>query len=52
MKSSAAPLRTARRTLAGYEAGAMIRKEQVHDTGSREMQAQAASIAGLIEGPA
>ncbi len=41
-------LRTARRTLAGYEAMAMIRKGQVRKVGGRDMQAQAAFIAGLF----
>ena len=45
-------LRTARRTLAGYEVMAMIRKGQVHRIGGREMPAQAAFIAGLFELPA
>ena len=42
-------LRTARRTLAGYEAMAMIRKGQVHDIGDRDMPAQAAFVAGLFK---
>ncbi len=42
-------LRTARRTLAGYEVMAMTRKGQVHNIGGREMQAQAAFIARLFE---
>jgi IS6 family transposase len=37
-------LRTARRTLAGYEVMAMIRKGQVHDIGGRDMPAQATFI--------
>ena len=41
-------LQTARRTLAGYEVMAMIRKGQVHDVGGRDMPAQAAFIAGLF----
>ncbi len=41
-------LRTARRTLAGYEAMAMIRKGQVRNVGRRDMQAQAALVAGLF----
>ncbi len=41
-------LRTARRTLAGYEAMAMVRKGQVHKVGGRDMQAQAAFVAGLF----
>ena len=40
---------TARRTLAGYEAMAMIRKGQVRKIGGRDMQAQAAFIAKLFE---
>ncbi len=42
-------LRTARRTLAGYEAMAMIRKGQVHTIGGRDMPAQAAFVAKLFE---
>ena len=42
-------LRTARRTLAGYEAMVMIRKGQVHNVGGRDMQNQAVFIAGLFE---
>ena len=41
-------LGTARRTLAGYEAMAMIRKGQVHNVGGRDMQAQTAFVAGLF----
>lgn len=41
-------LYTARRTLAGYEAMAMIRKGQVRNVGGRDMQAQATFIAGLF----
>jgi len=41
--------RTAKRTLAGYEAMAMIRKGQVHTIGGRDMRAQAAFVAGLFE---
>ena len=41
-------LRTARRTLAGYEAMAMIRKGQVHNVGGRDMKAQAAFVANLF----
>ena len=40
---------TARRTLAGYEAMAMIRKGQLRDIGGRDMRAQASVIAGLFE---
>jgi transposase-like protein len=40
---------TARRTLAGYEAMAMIRKGQVRKIGGRDMQAQATFIAELFE---
>jgi len=32
-------LQTARRTLAGYEAIAMVRKGQVHNVGGRDMKA-------------
>ncbi|MBI0433642.1 IS6 family transposase [Roseomonas sp. KE0001] len=39
---------TARRTLAGYEAMAMIRKEQVRDIGGRDMRAQANFINKLL----
>jgi len=42
-------LETAKRALAGYEAMAMIRKGQVHNVGGRDMQAQAAFVAGLFE---
>ena len=42
-------LETAERTVAGYEAMAMIRKRQVHNVGGRDMQAQAAFVAGLFE---
>ena len=41
-------LQTARRTLAGYEAMAMIRKGQVRNIGGGEMRAQAAFVAGLF----
>ena len=41
-------LRTARRTLAGYEAMAMIRKGQVRNIGGRDIRAQATFIAGLF----
>ena len=40
---------TARRTLAGYEAMAMIRKGQLRNTGGRDMRAQASFIAELFE---
>ncbi|WP_052215065.1 IS6 family transposase [Belnapia sp. F-4-1] len=40
---------TARRTLAGYEAMAMIRKEQVNKVGRRDMRAQAAFVAELFQ---
>ena len=40
--------RTARRTLAGYEAMAMIRKGQAHQIGGRDMQAQTGLIAELF----
>jgi IS6 family transposase len=42
-------LETAKRTLAGYEVMAMIRKGQVHNVGGRDMRAQAAFVAGLFE---
>ena len=42
-------LRTARRTLAGYEVMAMIRKGQVHSISGYAMRAQAAFIAALFE---
>jgi len=42
-------LPTARRTLAGYEAMAMIRKGQVHNINGRDMQAQSAFVAGLFK---
>ena len=42
-------LETAKRTLAGYEAIAMIRKGQVHNIGGRDMQAQVAFVARLFE---
>jgi transposase-like protein len=41
-------LRTARATLAGYEAMAMIRKGQLRDVGGRDMWAQADFIAELF----
>ena len=40
---------TARRTLAGYEAMAMIRKGQVRNIGGRDIKAQAEFIAGLFQ---
>jgi transposase-like protein len=40
---------TARRTLAGYEAMAMIRKGQVRKVGGRDMRAQANFVAGLFQ---
>jgi IS6 family transposase len=40
---------TARRTLAGYEALAMIRKGQVRNIGGDDIRAQARFIAGLFE---
>jgi transposase-like protein len=39
---------TARRTVAGYEAMAMIRKGQLRDIGGRDMQAQATFISELF----
>ncbi len=41
--------RTARRTLAGYEAMAMVRKGQVRRAGGRDMRAQATFIAELFQ---
>ena len=40
---------TARRTLAGYEAMAMIRKGQVRNISGRDIRTQAAFIAGLFQ---
>ena len=40
--------RTSRRTLAGYEAMAMIGRGQPRSVGRRDMQAQAALVAGLF----
>ncbi len=40
---------TARRTLAGYEAMAMVRKGQVRKIGGRDIRAQAGFIAGLFQ---
>jgi hypothetical protein len=42
-------LRTAVRTLAGYEAMAMIRKGQVPNVGGRDMRAQIVSVASPFE---
>ena len=42
-------LGSAKQTLAGYEAMAMIRKGQVHSIGGRDMRAQAAFVAGLFD---
>ncbi len=41
-------LPTARRTLAGYEGMAMIRKGQVRNIGGGDMRAQATFVAGLF----
>ena len=41
-------VRLARRTLAGYEAMAMVRKGQVRDVSGRDMRAQASFVAGLF----
>ena len=43
-----ASVRTARRTLAGYEAMAMIRKGQVYNISGRDMRAQAVFVADLF----
>ena len=40
---------TARRTLAGYEVMAMVRKGQVRRIGGRDMRAQATFVAELFE---
>jgi transposase, IS6 family len=40
---------TARRTLAGYEVMAMVRKGQVRRIGGRDMRAQATFVAGLFD---
>ncbi|WP_370655819.1 DDE-type integrase/transposase/recombinase [Paracraurococcus lichenis] len=40
---------TARRTLAGYEVMAMVRKGQVRRVGGRDMRAQATFIAELFQ---
>ncbi len=40
---------TARRTLAGYEAMAMVRKGQVRNIGGRDMRAQAGLVAELFQ---
>ena len=45
-----ASLPTARRTLAGYEAMAIIRKAQAYNIGDRDMRAQAAFVAELFQG--
>jgi transposase-like protein len=42
-------MRTARRTLAGYEVMAMMRKGQVRRVGGRDMRAQARFVAELLE---
>ncbi len=42
-------LRTARRTLAGCEATAMVRKGQVRNIGGRDMRAQAGFVAELFQ---
>jgi len=41
-------LLTARGTLAGYDAIAMVRKGQVRNVGGRDMKAQAAFVASLF----
>jgi IS6 family transposase len=40
---------TARRTLAGYEVMAMVRKGQVRRIGGRDMRAQATFVAELFD---
>jgi len=42
-------LRTARVTLAGYEAMAMIRKGQAYNIGGRDMRAQTVFVAELFQ---
>jgi hypothetical protein len=44
--------RTARRTLAGYETMAMVRKGQVRGVGGRDMRAQASFVAELFQAAA
>ncbi|MGI4943895.1 MAG: hypothetical protein ACRYHQ_25585, partial [Janthinobacterium lividum] len=41
-------LRTASRTLAGYEAMAIIRKGRVHKVGGRDVKARAAFVADVF----
>ncbi len=45
-------LRTARRTLAGYEAMAMIRKGQARNIDRHDIRAQTAFVAGIFKIPA
>ena len=40
---------TARRTLAGYEVMAMVRKGQLRKIDGRDMRAQATLVAGLFQ---
>jgi IS6 family transposase len=40
---------TARRTLAGFEAMAMIRKGQIRHIGASDIQAQSSFVAGLFQ---
>ncbi len=42
-------VRTARRTLAGYEAMAMVRKGQVRNIGGHDIRAQATFVAELFQ---
>ena len=42
-------LRTARVTLAGYDAMPMIRKGQAYNISARDMRAQAALVAGFLQ---
>ncbi len=42
-------MRTARRTLAGYETMAMTRKGQVHNIGGHDIQAQTTFIASFFQ---
>jgi hypothetical protein len=48
-QASRSSFRTARRTVAGYEVMAMVRKGQVRNIGGRDMQAQASFIAELFQ---
>jgi hypothetical protein len=47
--SASAGFRTARRTLAGFEAMAMIRKGQIRKIGGRDIRGQAIFIIALFD---